>query len=96
MRFTYRGLDAECRFTKYTPATWIDPPEGGEVEDLTWEIEDIDAVLSWLELNVSEPVEDMVRTVFRLTGKVPQSITDKINRWHDDIELAAYEEWAEQ
>tara|TARA_R110000744_G_scaffold380215_1_gene500199 strand:- start:2240 stop:2464 length:225 start_codon:yes stop_codon:yes gene_type:complete len=74
----------------------MQPPEGGEIEDLEWYIEDIDEVFCWLELDVSEPVENMVRAVFHLTGKVPQSITDKINRWRDDIELAAYEEWAEQ
>tara|TARA_R110002153_G_scaffold66396_5_gene177504 strand:- start:796 stop:1074 length:279 start_codon:yes stop_codon:yes gene_type:complete len=92
VRFTYRGLAVECSFAKYVPGTWMHPPEGGEIEDLEWEIEDIDEVLSWL--GVMEPMEDTVRDVFHLTGKVPQSITDMIDRW--PIGLAAYEEWAEQ
>ena len=94
MRFNYRGLACDVDFTAYVPSTWLQPPEYPEIANLTWEIEDLEEVLCWLELDVSEHVEDMVRTVFRLTGKVPQSITDKINSRIEDIDRAACEEWA--
>lgn len=89
MNFHHRGLYCTCSVTPRVPATWLQPPEGGEVEDLEWEVDDIDEVLSWLELS-SEGLDQMIRGFFKICNSLPQTLVDRIDRdWN--IEDAAYE-----
>jgi hypothetical protein len=75
--------------TEYVRATWLQPAEGGECEDIEWDIADIDEVLGWLELE-SEGVENMLRGFFKIMGRLPQLVVDKIDStWN--IEDAAHE-----
>ena len=88
MNFTHRGLHCTCSVTPRVPATWLQPPEGGEVEDLEWEVDDIDEVLEYAELD--EGLENMIRGFFKICNTLPRTLVDKIDReWN--IEDAAYE-----
>lgn len=88
MNFRYRGLDCTCDVTPRVPATELQPPEGGEPENIEWEVADLDEVMEWLE--VSEGCDQMIRACYKYTGALPPIITSTIDRtWN--ISDAAYE-----
>jgi len=89
MDFRYRGLEVTCTVTPYVKATWLDPPEGGECEDIEWKVDDIDELLMHLELP-TEGLDQMVRGYFKIMGRLPRTLVDKIDRTFD-IEDACYE-----
>lgn len=68
------------------------PPEGGECESYTWEVEDLDEVLEALEIT-SEHVECWIRAVYKFTYHLPPIIARKIaDTWEADIQTAAEEQ----
>ena len=91
--FPFQGLEVTAEISPYDKGTWMEPPSGGEVEDYTFVVDDLDEVLAWGDLVESESVERMLMALFGFTGgTVPQILLDKIGRvWDDEIILAAYE-----
>lgn len=75
----------EGEFSPRVPATWLDPPEGGDLERLEWHVEDIDEVLLYLELR-TEGFDEMVRAHWRRCGRLPRVLVDRIERdWNLEI-----------
>lgn len=88
IEFTWQGLSVEAGIDEYDPGDRIDPPSGGVCEDAEWTVDDIDEVLEHLEIE-SEAIEQMVRALYKYTGKLPAILASKIDGW--DIEEAATE-----
>lgn len=80
IHFTHRGLNVTASICGYTPATWLDPADGGYAEDASWEIDDIDEVICELELK-SEGMERLVGGYWNVMGKLPQLLADHIDTW---------------
>lgn len=53
----YQGLRIEATFSPKVPATWEDPPEGGDLQSLSWSVEDLNEVLGWLDIDYLEEYE---------------------------------------
>ncbi len=90
--FAYKGLEIEAALSKKVPATWLDPPEGGDLESLEWWVDDMDEVCA--ELNIREPIAKMLGALYYRTGVIPVRLKDRIEA-AIDIEAAAYEHHAE-
>lgn len=96
INFTYRGLAIEAKMDEYTPAVLTlsngdpgYPAEGGGCESYTWEVDDLDEVLLWLELP-TDILYRLAKAVFLKIGKLPIDLVRKIDReW--DIEFEAIE-----
>jgi len=89
---TFRGLALDASVEDYDPGvhTFSNgdpgyPPSGGNCEDFSWEIEDIDEVLLELELS-TEGLDNMVRAFYRMFGRLPETLVKKIDEeWAEDI-----------
>jgi len=92
VNFSYRGLYIEALISPYQAADYYHPPEGGECEDYTFEVEDIDEVLLYLELS-TEGLDELVRGYYRLYGRLPKQLKDRIKHEWDIPEEATTEFW---
>lgn len=98
INFTYRGLAIEAKMEEYTPAVLTlsngdpgYPAEGGGCESYTWEVDDLDEVLLWLELS-AEGMDIIVRGFYKTFGRLSSELRKKIDReWGMDIEFEAIE-----
>lgn len=98
--FNYRGLEIEAEIEDYIPGQWTlsngdpgYPDEGGTCESFTWDVEDVDEVLSYLELR-TDFLHDMVLAFYRMFGRLPDVLVEKLeDEWTDDIYIAAEEEF---
>ena len=89
MRFTHRGLEITCTVTPRVPATWLDPPEGGDIENLEGDVDDIDDVLEQLALQGAY-LDRTIRACYGATGRLPHAVADRIDRDWNLLD-AAYE-----
>jgi len=94
MDLYHRGLYITCTVTPHVAATWLQPAEGGEVEDVEWEVDDIVEVLEWLELPTAR-LDCMVIGFYKVMGRLPKSVADLVDRDFNITEAAeeAAAEW---
>tara|TARA_R110002167_G_scaffold93122_1_gene249756 strand:+ start:11272 stop:11577 length:306 start_codon:yes stop_codon:yes gene_type:complete len=79
MRFTHRGLEITCDVAPSQAATWDDPPFVGDIDNLEWDVDDIDAVLVNLDLP-GEYLDRTIRACYGATGRLPNAVVDRIDR----------------
>mgnify|MGYP003624167260 CR=1 FL=1 len=66
---SYRGLYIEATFSPKVPATEVDPPDGGELQSLSWTVEDADEVGDWLDMGNTQAYD--LAQEFRYSGFFP-------------------------
>ena len=89
-QFKYRGLWIEATFSEMVPSTWMDPPEGVELQSMTWDVEDLDELIGWLDISTEE--DEALTEFFTNLGYLPNHITTLIETtW--DLEQAATEDY---
>tara|TARA_R110000796_G_scaffold220804_1_gene336873 strand:+ start:45 stop:320 length:276 start_codon:yes stop_codon:yes gene_type:complete len=91
MKFYFRGLEVDAEMSPVDPGDWLNPPTGGDCEDYTWEVDDINEVLEHLGL------DGRARDCYEKTGELPAKVVERINQeWDDDIAELAAEKYNEQ
>ena len=88
LQFEYQGIWIEADLSPFVKATRMDPPEGGDIESMEWTVDNIDVLLSYLDLPPYE--DDHILRFYLERGHLPNSIRNLIeSRW--DLETVVYE-----
>lgn len=95
IEFEYHGLWVMAEIDPYDRGDYDTPPSGGTVEHLGWEVDDLDEVLLWAELESAE-AEAEVEAYFDEHGDLPPFLRDAIeDAWAVALEEAAEAHYAE-
>ena len=90
-KFNYRGLAVTAQINEYWGGDWENPPEGGDCFDYDWEVADIDELLRECAIG-GEGVDQMIRALWRITGRLPVALENRIDlKWQEDITRTAEE-----
>ncbi len=90
IEFSTRGLAVTAEIEEVDHGSREDPPSGGAAESISWEVEDIDEVMEWLDIE-SAPVEEFVLAYFKHMGRLPLFMRRKIDDgWDLEDKAEAY------